>query len=89
MTSTPSAATRAATSRDWAWASDLIRRYSRSASAVARGRVPPSVPGNWMPRSGAPFRTVTVLDTSIRALDGTQSVSTHAPPKPSRSASVT
>src|ERR1700761_250997 len=42
-----------------------------------------------MPRSEAPLTTVTVLDVSISALDGTQSVSTHEPPSPSRSASVT
>src|ERR1700753_1602600 len=42
-----------------------------------------------MPRSGAPLTTVTVLEVSISAFDGTQSVSTHDPPRPSRSASVT
>ena len=59
-----------------------MRPYSRVAST-------PVVPLDRRPRSAAPFSTVAVLEVSIRVLDGTQSVSTQAPPSPSRSASVT
>ena len=91
MTSTPSAATRAVTSDDCARASALIRRCSRVASTGRAPSPPPSPPPGLMriPRSAALFSTVTVLDVSIRVLEGTQSVSTQAPPSPSRSASVT
>ena len=42
-----------------------------------------------MPRSAAPCTTDIVVEVAISVLDGTQSVSTHAPPRPSLSTTVT
>src|ERR1700722_2452779 len=106
MVCTPSAASRFATSADWAWASDLTLAYSRGASTDARPRppraaaarpetapcagAPPagSLPTR-MPRSSAPYTTDIVVDVAMRVLEGTQSVSTQAPPRPSLSTTVT
>jgi len=69
-------------SRDWARARSVIRSYSRAALTLAR---PPVAMPSW----GARFSIVIALEVSMRVLDGTQSVSTQAPPSPSESTMVT
>jgi hypothetical protein len=83
MTSTPSALSRPDTSADWARASARTLAYRRGASTVAR--LTPA----WMPRSADPCRAVIMPEVAISVLEGTQSVRTHAPPRPSRSMIVT
>src|ERR1019366_9300916 len=82
ITLTSSAASRAVMSWDWARARSVIRSYSRAALTVAR---PPVA----MPSRGARFSIVIALKVSMRVLEGTQSVSTQAPPTPSESTTVT
>ena len=77
-----SAAIRAVMSRDWARARLVIRSYSRTALTVCR---PPLA----MPSSSLRLSRAIALDVSIRDLEGTQSVSTQAPPSPSESTTVT
>ena len=77
-----SAAIRAVMSRDWARARSVIRSYSRTALTVCR---PPLA----MPRPELRLSSVIALEVSIRDLEGTQSVSTQAPPSPSESTTVT
>ncbi len=79
---TSSAATRAAMSRDWAWARSVIRWYSRAALTVARPLVAMPSPALLKSRAIA-------LEVSMSDLEGTQSVSTQAPPSPSESTTVT
>src|SRR5580693_9217358 len=82
MTLTPSAASRPATSADWARARDRIRAFSRWASTAAPGPT-------WMPSAAELSRAAIRAELAIRVLEGTQSVRTHAPPRPSRSITVT
>ena len=82
ITLTFSAASRAVMSRDWARARSVIRSYRRAALTVAR---PPVA----MPSPGDRLSIVIALDVSMRVLEGTQSVSTQAPPSPSESTTVT
>ena len=77
-----SAAIRAVMSRDWARARSVIRSYSRAALTVAR---PPVA----MPRPALRLSSVIALEVSMSDLEGTQSVSTQAPPSPSESTTVT
>ena len=89
-TSIPSAASRAVTSADCAQASARTLAYSRGASTVARAV--PAEPGpqsRRMPRAAAPSSAAIMPEVAISVLDGTQSVSTQAPPSPSRSTTVT
>src|SRR5580704_15192056 len=82
ITLMPSAASRAVMSADWARARSVIRSYSRAALTVAR---PPVA----MPSPADRLSRVIALDVSMSVLDGTQSVSTQAPPIPSESTTVT
>ena len=82
ITLMPEAASRAAMSADWARARSVIRSYSRAALTVAR---PPVAMPSWADR----LSRVIALDVSMSVLDGTQSVSTQAPPIPSESTMVT
>src|SRR5271155_1401170 len=82
ITLMPSAASRAVMSADWARARSVIRSYSRAALTVAR---PPVA----MPSPADRLSRVIALDVSMSVLDGTQSVSTQAPPSPSESTTVT
>src|SRR5271170_3260623 len=82
ITLMPSAASRAVMSADWARARSVIRSYSRAALTVAR---PPVA----MPSPADRLSRVIALDVSMSVLDGTQSVSTQAPPSPSESMTVT
>src|SRR6516162_532514 len=82
ITLTPSAASRAVMSADWARARSVIRSYSRAALTVAR---PPVA----MPSPEDRLSRVIALDVSMSVLEGTQSVRTHAPPSPSESTTVT
>ena len=81
-TSIPSAASLAATSADCAPARSRTRAYSPGAStaAAASSRMPSPAD-----LSSAAIRP----DVAISVFDGTQSLSTHAPPRPSRSTTVT
>ena len=69
-------------SRDWAWARSMIRSQSRAALTAAG---PPAT----MPSRSLRLSSVIALDVSMRDLEGTQSVSTQAPPSPSESTTVT
>ena len=82
ITRTSSAATRAVMSRDWARARSVIRSYRRAALTVAR---PPVA----MPSPALRLSSVIALEVSMSDLEGTQSVSTQAPPSPSESTRVT
>ncbi len=82
ITLTPAASSSEPTSADWARARSVIRSYSRAAFTVFR---PPEA----TPSRVARWSMVITLDVSMRVLDGTQSVRTHAPPMPSESTTVT
>ena len=82
ITLMPSAASRAVMSADWARARSVIRWYSRAALTVAG---PPVA----MPSPADRLSRVIALDVSMSVLEGTQSVSTQAPPGPSESTRVT
>ena len=82
ITWTPSAASRCAMSSDCCRASALIRPLTAPKSTDTA----PSVPS---PTRGASRRAVTRSLVAMRVLLGTQSVSTHDPPSPSRSITVT
>src|SRR5580658_9659423 len=77
MTLTPSAASLAAMSADWALARSVILLYRRAALTVA------------MPSPADLLSRAIALEVSMSALEGTQSVSTQAPPSPSESTTVT
>src|SRR5580658_8263809 len=82
MTLTPSAASLAAMSADWALARSVILLYRRAALTVARPPLAMPSPADLLSRAIA-------LEVSMSALEGTQSVSTQAPPSPSESTTVT
>src|SRR5580704_94101 len=85
-TFTPSADSRDATSADWALARDWTLAYRRGAS---RRAAPFPALLRRMPRLAEPSSAAIIPDVAMRVLDGTQSVSTQAPPRPSRSTTVT
>ena len=74
-------------SADWARARSVIRWYSRAALTVAVLAMegPPVA----MPSPADRLSRVIALDVSMSVLEGTQSVSTQAPPGPSESTRVT
>jgi hypothetical protein len=82
----PSDATCSAMSFDCAAARALIRAYSAGASTSSSGLAPPAI---WRPSAAERLSDVIVDDDSIRVLEGTQSVSTHEPPRPASSTTVT
>ncbi len=82
-TVTPSAPSRDAMSLDCWCASALIRALTVVRSTAG------SVPAVPTPTRGASRSAVTRALVAIRVLLGTQSVSTHEPPTPSRSTTVT
>src|SRR5579859_1058976 len=87
MTLIPSAASRAVMSADWARARSVIRSYSRAALTVAELTI--AGPPVAMPSPADRLSRVIALEVSMSVLDGTQSVSTQAPPSPSESTTVT
>src|SRR5215469_12148010 len=86
MTFTPSADSRDATSADCAMASARTLAYRRAAStrtAPFRSELTSS------PRPGEASMAAIIPELAMSVFDGTQSVSTQAPPRPSRSTTVT
>ena len=84
MIRTPSASSRAWMSADWATARPLTRRLTFARSSPTAASSPPS-----SPRTAESRTEVMAPAAAISVLDGTQSVSTLAPPMPSRSTTVT
>ena len=83
MSVTPSLRSRSAMSADWAAASDLTR------SLILGSEILASSNSRSNPRSGARRSSVRTPVEAMNVFDGTQSHSTHAPPMPSQSTTVT
>ena len=76
-------------SRDWAAASARMRRFTAVSSATESETSSPSWSSRCTPRSEAVSNWLMKSAVEMSVLEGTQSVSTAAPPTPSRSTTVT
>jgi hypothetical protein len=87
MTVTPSAASRSAMSCDWVDARRFTRVFT---AAMSTDTGAPSVdPANRTPSSSDSCTVVINSAVATSVFEGTQSVSTAEPPRPSRSTTVT